>query len=139
MNKNQRLFCTLCHSREVFNPIYRMNVQIRLCVECAREITNLYVFDLEARWIDSDFEKKYGPEPKNTVRQPLPRVIRETIFNRDGCICKHCGSTSDLTVDHIIPVIHGGSDELDNLQTLCRSCNSKKGTKFNEAPDGRAL
>lgn len=30
------------------------------------------------------------------------------------------------TKDHIVPVIHGGTDELDNLQPACRPCNSKR-------------
>ena len=33
----------------------------------------------------------------------------------------------ELTKDHIMPKSKGGSDELDNLQTLCGPCNFKKG------------
>ena len=40
--------------------------------------------------------------------------------------CSFCGSTEDLTVDHIIPVSRGGTNDLENLQPLCRSCNSYK-------------
>lgn len=127
MSYDQRIYCVLCHHREVFNPIFRMNSQFQLCVECAREIANLYVFDFEVRWIDSDFEDKYGPAPKSKVRKSLPRQIRETVFIRDGRICKYCGCFDNLTIDHIHPVTHGGTDDLDNLQVLCRSCNSKKG------------
>jgi len=38
-----------------------------------------------------------------------------------------------LTKDHILPVSLGGSDELDNLQTMCDKCNSKKGNKIPES------
>ena len=53
------------------------------------------------------------------------------VFERDGYRCRHCGSGpfSDLTIDHVFPRSRGGSDEAENLQTLCRSCNSKKGAR----------
>lgn len=51
------------------------------------------------------------------------------IWDRDGWQCVTCGTSKDLTVDHIIPVSKGGTDDDDNLQTMCRSCNSRKGNR----------
>lgn len=40
--------------------------------------------------------------------------------------CAECGTTEDLTVDHVLPLARGGRSELSNVQTLCRSCNGIK-------------
>jgi hypothetical protein len=56
--------------------------------------------------------------------------VRVRILMRDGYACKACGDSQDLTLDHILPVIEGGSDEDDNLQCLCRRCNSSKGPRL---------
>lgn len=40
--------------------------------------------------------------------------------------CAHCGKTDDLTVDHIIPLAAGGSNDRRNLQCLCQACNHAK-------------
>lgn len=42
--------------------------------------------------------------------------------------CLNCGAP-ECTIDHIIPLAHGGSNTIDNLQPLCLGCNLKKGTK----------
>lgn len=41
-------------------------------------------------------------------------------------MCEMCGSTKDLTTDHITPKARGGTDHISNLQVLCRQCNSRK-------------
>lgn len=65
-------------------------------------------------------------EPKNYI----PESLRWEIFERDNYTCQNCGSRRCLTIDHIKPQKHGGTSEKENLRTLCRSCNSKKGTKY---------
>jgi len=55
------------------------------------------------------------------------------LIERDGYQCKSCGSQDDLSIDHITPLSKGGSDDLDNLQLLCRSCNSSKGDSYDNS------
>ena len=43
------------------------------------------------------------------------------------CLC--CGAGERLTADHVIPLACGGRNEIDNLQLLCKVCNSRKGIK----------
>lgn len=60
----------------------------------------------------------------------IPQDIREAVLARDGYRCVRCGSTQYLEVDHIFPYSLGGTNELSNLQTLCRKCNAEKSNKL---------
>lgn len=68
--------------------------------------------------------KTHGHKRKNISHQ-----LRRQVFERDAYRCKGCDDWHDLCIDHILPVARGGCKNIENLQTLCRSCNSKKGTK----------
>lgn len=65
-------------------------------------------------------------------RSAIPLDIRTAVYERDGRRCLHCGATQNLSLDHIWPYSKGGPDTYENLQTLCRSCNSKKGARVVE-------
>ena len=43
--------------------------------------------------------------------------------------CCYCGSTENLTMDHLIPKAKGGKDTGDNVVWACKQCNSSKGAK----------
>lgn len=51
------------------------------------------------------------------------------VFRRYGHRCIKCNTEYDLTVDHKIPLAKGGDWSMDNLQLLCRKCNSSKGAR----------
>lgn len=65
---------------------------------------------------------------KKSARR-ISKKKRLEVFERDHWSCKVCGSRSNLTVDHILPVSKGGGRELSNLQVLCGTCNELKGDK----------
>lgn len=60
------------------------------------------------------------------VRKALSLRKRFFVMKRDGFACARCRASGlgiKLEVHHIIPFAQGGSDTLDNLQTLCFECN----------------
>ena len=65
---------------------------------------------------------------KYYVSIPFKGVVmsRHNIFKRDGGKCQYCGTTKDLTIDHVIPRSKGGQSTWTNLVTACKGCNSKK-------------
>jgi hypothetical protein len=62
----------------------------------------------------------------------VPAEVRDAVFARDGNECLKCGSTELLSIDHIVPLASGGDNSLNNLQTLCKRCNSSKGNSIKD-------
>jgi 5-methylcytosine-specific restriction endonuclease McrA len=52
--------------------------------------------------------------------------LRQAVYAANDFSCVYCGSGDDLTVDHKVPEMHGGTHDRGNLQTACRACNAKK-------------
>ncbi len=69
----------------------------------------------------SEAERGYGAEWR-AVRSVVRSEVRA---------CEECGTTVDLTVDHIVPQSLGGTDVRSNLRVLCRSCHSAVGVRSN--------
>lgn len=80
-------------------------------------------------------------EALSALRQPVvtatPRyrkakighALRTQVYERDGYTCVSCGARRQLTCDHIIAESRGGPTTLENLQTMCAPCNSRKGAR----------
>lgn len=62
-------------------------------------------------------------------RRKISSTVRLAVYERDGWACVDCGAVEGLSLDHIHPWSLGGSDDFDNLQTMCRPCNSSKGAR----------
>ena len=76
--------------------------------------------------IQTDYEQSRA-EANATLRN---RFLRDSLFSASRFACKICGDPDDLTIDHIIPVVLGGNSRTENLQVLCRKCNSSKGKRI---------
>ena len=86
----------------------------------------------------SAYQSAVLPPRRRTKKKPIPSSLRVQVFARDGHACLRCGCSvlMRLRADHVIPESKGGVASMDNLQTLCMSCNSWKGV---QAIDFRVL
>lgn len=80
-------------------------------------------------WLICDDEELFGWGIPRYQMPWIPRGVRWRVYERDGYRCQECGTTEDLTLDHKHPRSLGGTHTEDNLQTLCRGCNSRKGAQ----------
>ena len=71
--------------------------------------------------------------------EKLPRqdvkFNRRNIYARDSSRCQYCGrrfSTTELSLDHVVPRSQGGKTSWDNIVCCCVKCNVKKGGRTPE-------
>lgn len=60
---------------------------------------------------------------------------RQQIIERAGSCCEYCrirptDTTPPFHIDHIVPIKHGGTNDLDNLCFSCFQCNAYKGSNM---------
>jgi 5-methylcytosine-specific restriction endonuclease McrA len=76
------------------------------------------------------------PRPRKNLRKDITPTKRKRIYERDDYTCQGpCGRRlppghpehDQLSLDHRMPRSKGGRNDDDNLQTMCRDCNSEKG------------
>lgn len=84
--------------------------------------------DKRLRSISQSFPFPSIVKIKHYINMPYKGVVmsRHNIFKRDGGKCQYCGTSSNLTIDHVIPRSKGGKSTWTNLVTACKRCNSRK-------------
>jgi hypothetical protein len=96
------------------------------------ELQDLYDLSCEAG-LDTAAERFYAAALARPYIDDgkIPEDVRALVMARDGRRCQECGTTEDLTIDHkLVPWSDGGSStDPENLQVLCRTHNSSKGTR----------
>lgn len=68
------------------------------------------------------------------INIPFNKIVltRHNVMKRDAKECQYCGSSRNLTIDHVMPKSRGGQDTWENLVTACDECNVKKGSRTPE-------
>ena len=125
---------------------------------CGCATTCVAAQELDRRWIGIDIEKqakdlvvqrlstanklfsKFTHLNKPPVRTDIEildlkknkAAIKEQLYKQQKGICAGCENEypiKDFHIDHEIPKAKGGQDNIENLQLLCKNCNSVKGDR----------
>lgn len=96
-----------------------------------KDVWALHPFGFEVReWFGFGYTVNREAAGLARRRAYIPDAVRHAVYARDGWRCVSCGASKPLSLDHIHPWSLGGPDTEENLQTLCRPCNSRKGARL---------
>jgi hypothetical protein len=68
-------------------------------------------------------------ERSGDSKMSVSKMVRFEVFKRDSFTCQYCGRKAPdviLEADHVHPRAKGGTDDVLNLVTSCKDCNSGK-------------
>jgi len=102
-------------------------------IKLIQKITKLLpITEINIEVANFDIQKIKDPDINGKEYQEGEQLgfynIREYILHRDNHVCQYCkGKSKDkiLQVHHIIPRSQGGTDNPENLLTLCLTCHDK--------------
>jgi 5-methylcytosine-specific restriction endonuclease McrA len=110
----------------------RVDASKRSYYEREREV----ILARSKKWAENYPEKVRQAKTNNLRRRRAARHASRGSFTaqefrelcaRYGNKCLACGDTEAvLEADHVVPLVKGGSDDINNIQPLCGSCNRKK-------------
>lgn len=85
------------------------------------------------------------------IGRSISARLRNEILERNGFTCQRCGATAGdpnplnpsrkvrLHIDHLVPISQGGTDDKDNLQAVCSTCNQGRANVQAPSEDARNL
>lgn len=139
-------------ARRAFSLLFKHDHQARPIAEVVHVENGQYLSYNFDDWAELSRQRKFfAPAEHDWIRTvrfdiAVPRIIRVLTYNRipkqdvkfnrrniyarDRNRCQYCGgkfSTSDLSLDHVIPRSQGGPTTWENLVCCCLTCNVRKG------------
>jgi len=145
---NQKYCCSICESRCKYRRHRIKHIEIvsrwkRNNAEKAREYCRIWKKRNKKRVLElAEMRRTSGKvrvDTQNCRARKIGKIGRINIslwerlsekYNGKCPICKKHIGRELLTIDHIIPISRGGQNTEDNIQLLCRSCNTKKGVRL---------
>ena len=136
---NQRYYAENLEERKAYNQRYRQNNQgyFRHYYLKFRQTHTNYHRDYMRAWCRRNREKVVAKDHARRAAKlrnggSFTYQEWEELKRHYKYTCLRCGRQEpdiQLTVDHVIPLHKGGSNFIENIQPLCKPCNSAKHTK----------
>ncbi len=131
--KEDFVICQYCEEEYAVDYYSKIHPDVILCNPCANMILDAVH---KAQFGRDLYGQPIGKTVKKYTKKKIGMKLRLEVYERDGFKCVTCGVQKNLTLDHIKPEILGGASTIENLQTMCKSCNSSKGTEYDEPDKG---
>ena len=137
---------SLSKAKEFYKSLYPDGLKHKICEWCNEELVVPAQKTLASRRYHEDCSieaqrARYRIKSTKRRTQMLPqRIAADQVVREYGSSCHICGEEIDLslprtsrmglTIDHVIPLAKGGSDEMDNLKPAHWICNNRKSDKL---------
>lgn len=94
----------------------------------SKKTSNMYTANAISCFIRG---KKWDSKPVNVGRKNTYVKEKVALLGRDGDNCFLCGLPlqGDITLEHLIPLVAGGKNNLSNMVLVHEKCNQELGTK----------
>jgi 5-methylcytosine-specific restriction endonuclease McrA len=113
-------FCVLCDKEKQVNEFKKRQAHEPLIKE--------FVCRCCYPWLKLKV-KKHGQRAGDTLDVLVWLQILENSYGHCA-YCKEFFGFRLLTIEHIIPICGGGTNDSSNITAVCKSCNSKKGSRI---------
>lgn len=105
-------------------PPYVKTIREEILYEYAKLISRSAYGSLQRGFITDRFQKLRNGDI--SISETIREWEREQELPKE---CVFCGTSENLTTDHLIPRNRGGDDSSENLVLACRTCNSSRGNR----------
>ena len=111
---------------------------IQITLEKAKDEWFNYPFDTPKKverygyfpFVIRNLEMVKEVSPNKPSPRYIPSQVRIEVWLRDGAKCKRCGAKEDLGFEHIVSIIKGGSNVVNNIELICRLCSKRESDRI---------
>lgn len=116
--------CRTCRGEFTQPVMERAQYQRRTCDDCKAAAAERY--------------RNRGHNPHSAI----PHTLRLAMIAERGPVCPCClnpwnDAVDPPEIDHVVPLLLGGTRDRSNLRVICRRCNRGKGARLNYTPRHR--